>query len=164
MPAGNTYESIATTTVGTATASVTLSSIPGTYTDLILVVNGTTTSGADGYIRVNSDTGNNYSQTIILGSGSSAQSLRYSNNDRVYLDYYGLSAATFNMNAVIQFMNYANTSVYKTFLVRENNAAISTEAHVDLWRSTSAINSVTVFTNSTWVSGTTFNLYGIKAA
>jgi len=160
----NTYEPITTTTVGVATASVTLSSIPSTYTDLILIINGTTTTGADAYLRVNGDSGNNYSQTILVGQGTTAGSLRYSNNDRVYIDYNGLTAATFNMNAIFQFMNYANTSVYKTFLVRENNAAVSTEAHVDLWRSTSAINSITAFTGSTWVSGTSFNLYGIKAA
>jgi hypothetical protein len=160
----STYTPIATTTVGTATASVTLSSISSTYTDLILVINGTTTSGADAYLRVNGDSGNNYSQTILVGQGTSAGSTRYSSNDRVYIDYNGLTAATFNMNAIFHFMNYSNTSVYKTFLVRENNAAVSTESHADLWRSTSAINSITAFTGSTWVSGTTFNLFGIKAA
>jgi hypothetical protein len=49
MPAGNTYEAIATQTLGSAAASVTFSSIPGTYTDLVLVVAGTLTTGTEKY-------------------------------------------------------------------------------------------------------------------
>ena len=160
----STYTPIATQTLGSATATVTFSSISGAYTDLILVINATTTSGADGLLRVNGDTGNNYSQTILLGTGSSAGSVRYSNRDSLYLDYYGLTAGTINMNAVVQYMNYSNTTTYKTILTRENNAAISTEAHVSLWRSTSAITSISILTGSTWVAGSTFTLYGVKSA
>jgi hypothetical protein len=39
-----TYEPIATTTLGTAAASVTFSSISGAYTDLVLVCNGNKSS------------------------------------------------------------------------------------------------------------------------
>lgn len=162
MPA--TYEPIATTTIsGSSTASVTLSSIPSTYTDLVLIINGGTT-GADLYLRVNGDAGSNYSQTILLGTGSSAGSVRYSNNDRFYIDYYGITANVFSVASTVQFLNYSNTSTNKTSLTRHNQASISTEASVNLWRSTSAINSVTVLTGTFLLNGTTVSLYGIKAA
>jgi hypothetical protein len=59
MAAGNTYVAIAEQTLGTAAASVTFSSISGTYTDLVLVVTGTMTGGPDirCYMQFNGDTG-----------------------------------------------------------------------------------------------------------
>jgi len=62
-------------------------------------------------------------------------------------------------------MNYANTTTYKTFLVRGANTAGNIDADVGLWRSTAAINSVTVLIGSgSLSSGSTFTLYGIAAA
>jgi hypothetical protein len=64
MAAGNTYEAIATQTLGSAAASVTFSSIPGTYTDLVLVVamEHVTTGTENIVMQFNGDTG----QVIIL--------------------------------------------------------------------------------------------------
>jgi hypothetical protein len=63
MAAGNTYEAIATQTLGSAAASVTFSSIPGTYTDLVIVCTPLrVTAGAEELVfQFNSDTGSNYS-------------------------------------------------------------------------------------------------------
>jgi len=56
-----TYEPIATTTLGSATASITFSTISGAYTDLVLVASITGVSVAtDPWIRINSDTGANF--------------------------------------------------------------------------------------------------------
>jgi len=115
-------------------------------------------------MQVNSDTGTNYSQTVLAGNGTTATSARYSSNTFIYADYYAFNDTTNNKNTIIQFMNYANTSTYKTFLIRANNAAAGTDAIVGLWRSTSAINSITVYAATNWVSGATFNLYGIQSA
>ena len=62
----NTYEPIATNTLGSAASSVTFSSIPSTYTDLIVVMNYANSTGlADVFFRFNGDTGSNYSDTIL---------------------------------------------------------------------------------------------------
>ena len=69
-----TYEPIATTTLGSAQASVSFSSFSG-YTDLVLVCVATTASD-DQFLSVqfNGDTGSNYSNTYMTGNGSTATS------------------------------------------------------------------------------------------
>jgi len=121
-----TYEPIATTTLSTATATVTFSSISGSYTDLVLVANGRTS--ADG-IYVNLRPG-----TII-----------------------------------VQIQNYSNTTTNKTMLVRGNierpGVGGEVSAIVGMWASTAAVNRVDFITgSSTFLAGSTFTLYGIKAA
>ena len=77
MPA--TYEPIQTTTLGSAAASYTFSSIPSTYTDLKLVITGTSVGAyADIDLRFNSDTATNYSWTALAGNGTAASSYRAS--------------------------------------------------------------------------------------
>lgn len=160
-----TYEKIATNTLGSAAASVTFSSIPSTYTDLVLICDTKASTGTpNNRLQVNSDTASNYSQTVLAGNGTTATSARYSSNTFIYADYYATNDTTNNKNTIIQFMNYANTSTYKTVLSRAGNAAAGTDAIVGLWRSTSAINSITVYSTSNWASGAVFSLYGIKAA
>jgi hypothetical protein len=66
MAAGNTYVAIAEQTLGTAAASVTFSSIPGTYTDLVLVISAQDTTNNSFALICNSDTGTNYSRTRLL--------------------------------------------------------------------------------------------------
>jgi len=64
-----TYEPIATTTLSTATASVTFSSISGTYTDLRLVIFALGATSDYPYVEINSDTGTNYSKTVLYENG-----------------------------------------------------------------------------------------------
>ena len=79
MAAGSTYTPIATTTASGSASSVTFSSIPSTYTDLVIVADILgAASTADAVLRFNSDTTSNYSETVIRGDGSSAASARYS--------------------------------------------------------------------------------------
>jgi hypothetical protein len=164
MPAGSTYTPIATTTLGSAAASVTFSSIAGTYTDLVIVINGAYASSDDGSpgLRFNSDTGGNYSETLIDGNGSSASSGRDSNATSAIL---GSMSATISTN-IINVMNYANTTTYKTSISRGNNTANRVRAYAALWRNTAAITSIQIITNATpnFATGSTFTLYGISAA
>jgi hypothetical protein len=168
MPAGNTYESIATNTVsGSSTATVTLSSIPSTYTDLVLVMNAS--SIGSGYyntsVQINGDSGNNYSDTLLGNSGASAFSFRYSNYNLTFLDYAGSVTNNFSQNSIINFMNYSNTSVNKSYLIRTNSAGQELFAMAGLWRNTAAINSISINIYGTnFAAGTTISLYGIKAA
>ncbi len=163
MPAGNTYESIATQTLGSAASSLTFSSIPSTYTDLVLVAATANSSGLnDGRFRINGDTGSNYSRTYLYGSGSAASSGRGSNETYWYNGgYFGTGQSV----VIVQFMNYSNTTTYKTALTRSSDAGNNTEALSGLWRSTSAINSIEYsMAAGNFIAGSTFSLYGIKAA
>lgn len=159
-----TYEPIATTTLGSAAASYTFSSIPSTYTDLIVVAVTTNTSAATNMtVQVNGDTGSNYSRTRINGSGSTATSSRNSNETRIYNGDVGNPSVP-SVNT-LHFMNYANTTTYKTVIGRYGEADIQTGAVVGLWRNTAAITSITINSDSNnFAVGSTFTLYGIKGA
>ena len=165
-----TYEPIATTTLGSAQSSVTFSSISGSYTDLVLVCSAVAASGGPSLrIRFNGDSGSNYSQTNIAGDGSAASSGRETSITSAYAGYAALNQTAGSTNSIVHIMNYSNTTTFKTLLERSNNAADRTEASVNLWRNTSAITSIelaagSAFPGANLSSGSTFTLYGIKAA
>ena len=168
MPAGATYEPIATTTLGSSASSVTFSSISGAYTDLILVITAKSTIGnTDNYIRFNGDTANNYSTTWLTGNGSAATSGRESNQAGILLDYGAYLKTTGFTLCIVQIMNYSNSTTYKTVLTRSNDANTGVDALVGLWRKTpEAITSLTLDPVGTQglEAGSTFTLYGIAAA
>ena len=158
-----TYDAIASYTFGSAASSYTFSSLPASWTDLILVVTGTTTSGANNcrYYFNGDNTSGLYSRTSLYGTGSAAGSSRGTSSNYAY----AADATTTQSPNIIQIMNYANSNVYKTSLVRGGAADNIVITRVNLWRNTNAITSITVDTDgSTWASGTTMTLYGIKAA
>ena len=161
-----TYEKIATTTLGSGTTSVTFSSIPGTYTDLVLVSSGKMSSGAaDVYLKFNGS-GSNYSYTVLWANSSTYGSNRGTNEGQLNQDYFGVPTANYGNITITNVMNYANTSVYKTTLSRANNADNNqgVDAIVGLWRDTSAITSIEFKTGTNMAAGFTFTIYGIKAA
>lgn len=165
MPAGSTYTPIATTTLGTATNQVTFSSIAGTYTDLIVVMNGQIASGGNDNIlyQFNGDTGSNYSGTSLYGTGSAAASDRASNS----VSYIaGRVSSAANSTSIFQVQNYSNTTTNKTALSRANAPDALVMAFVGLWRSTAAITSIRLYTASSvnFNVGSTFTLYGIASA
>ena len=158
-----TYEPIASTTLGSDTASVTFSSISGSYTDLVLIVAGTVDATGNVGLRFNSDSGTNYSCTILYGNGASAASANVTNDN--YANCGGIG--TGQSNSIINIMNYSNSTTYKTVLGRGNRPADQVNAKVALWRNTAAITNIVVYPingSSTWKTGSTFTLYGIKAA
>lgn len=167
MPAGKTYTPLARTTLTSAAASVTFSSISGSYTDLVLVATPLSLSADNITIQYNGDTGTNYSTTILYGTGSAAGSTRQSNTALPYLNYYGNDTTT-QSNTLIHIMNYANTTTYKTALARANQTATGggVDAIAMLWRSTAAITSIVLKQpgNNNFAVGSTFTLYGILAA
>jgi hypothetical protein len=155
-----TYEKIETTTLGSAASSVTFSSISGSYTDLVLVANIDATDYTSVWLQFNSDTGSNYSRTILVGDGTSATSDRSSNATNTAIAVANTEWGTM----IFQIMNYSNSTTYKTALARSANNS-QTRAGVGLWRSTSAITAVKVgISAADFNSGSTFTLYGIKAA
>ena len=169
MAAGNTYEAIATTTLGSDTADVTFSSISGAYTDLILVSNlGVSTVDNAVNLRFNSDSGANYSATNLYGNGTLADSERATGLSGVYIAYFVDPIVAIEENIVAHIMNYSNTTTFKTVLSRANRASANnypgSEAIVGLWRSTAAITSIRIGGGGNLKSGSTFSLYGIKSA
>jgi hypothetical protein len=164
MPA--TYEPIASASPSAA-ANVTFSSIPGTFTDLVIVYSVTSSVGTeDMWLRYNNDTGstNPYSATILSGTGSSAVSARLTNQNKGLLDYYAIPGTSARATGVVQIMSYSNPNVFKTALSSASRADAGVDRVVTLWReTTAAITVVTLFTGSGTITGTV-SLYGIKAA
>lgn len=166
----STYEPIVTYTAPSAQSSVTFNPISSAYTDLVLVVNSSNSvSTNQPYIQINSDTSGsstNYSTTSMRGDGSSAASGRHSNN----FGWFPVPGPGVGNNGnfnpwIVHIMNYANTTTYKSALSRFNNASSILSANAHLWRSTAAISSITVVMESgNFLTGSTFTLYGIKAA
>ena len=170
MAAGNTYVAIASTTLTSTANSITFSSIPATYTDLVIVgVGQGYTSPSYGQLQLflNGDTSTNYSQTRVqefAGSASSNRQTSWANGfPTSWLDW-----GTANQNvgmSILNVMNYANTTTYKTVLSRGFTPGFKTELSVLLWRSTAAITTINVAVNDTPMNVTTvFSLYGITAA
>lgn len=162
-----TYEPISTTTLGSAQSSVTFSSITGIYTDLVLVITGSVVSGGALELRVGNgsvDTGSNYSRTNLYGTGSSGVSNRDSNQDRTYTAFGSNSVSTRGM-VTFNFQNYANTTTNKVIISRWSELTVNSGTSIHLWRSAAAINTITITGySSNFIAGSTFTLYGIKAA
>jgi hypothetical protein len=125
----------------------------------------TNTAAAQIYMTINGDTGSNYSRTLLFGTGSSAGSAKSSSQTVLFADYYGIMNTSDYNADTFHFMNYSNTTTFKSVLSRSNLAASGLDAMAHLWRSTSAITSILVGNYSyNFSSGSTFTLYGIKAA
>lgn len=167
-----TYDSIASTTLGSNTTTVTFSSISGSYTDLILVA---TPAAVDANfnalaIRFNSDTGTNYSLTQLNGNGSSASTSRDTDTTKLYVTQSALTSTVGECYSIVHIMNYSNTTTYKSILTRGSRGTSTNglaDLAVGLYRSTSAITSINIETSAGSInqlkSGSIFSLYGIKA-
>ena len=156
-----TYTPLATVTLGTAVSSVTFSSIPATYRDLILVFRGTLTTATNNELelRINGDTGSNYVRIVVYGDGSSAGSIQDSFNS--YRFSYGNNTNPFTN--IVQFMDYSATDKHKTMLNRESQANRAVTLSSGRWANTAAMTSLQVFCSQNIASGTTLNLYGIAS-
>lgn len=166
----STYTPIATTTLGSATATITFSSISGSYTDLIIAgglrVDNASSGTQNAVIRFNSDSSSNYSWTYILGDGSSASSSRTTNATELLVSTVGNDDTNRYSAEIWQINNYSNTTTYKTALLKHMvNYGNQAQVWVGLWRSTSAITSISITAGSAnWAAGSTLTLYGILAA
>jgi hypothetical protein len=165
-----TYVPIASITVNAATTSVTFSSIPSTYTDLVLVSIPLTQGNTfNSNIFLNNDSGSNYSYVRLYGSGTAVSSDK-GNTSAQSLGGWGVGASTGTpIIFYTHIFDYANTTTYKSFLTRANEPGNSTGSTYtglisSMWRSTAAVNEVRFSTNANFGSGSTFNLYGIKGA
>jgi hypothetical protein len=181
--ASNTYVALATTTVSTPVSSVTFSSIPQGYTDLVIVCNYASSNGLSFLYGIfNSDTGAHYSLTDLYANGYGVSSVRATNISINWLAYnVGCNSTVGDTVTTINLMNYSNTTNYKTYISETRRAYTTGSAgyhgidnQVGLWRgstgsSTEAITSVTFKNNTSGVdynfaAGSTFTMYGISNA
>lgn len=164
MPA--TYEKIATTTLGSASATITFSSISSAYTDLVLVFVGSGASGGRYRLRFNGDTATNYSSTIISGDGTTAGSTRYTSLDGIESGYnIGTTNRTFISCDIFSYAGSTNKIALLTYS-NDQNGSGQTQRTVGLWRNTAAITSVglDIIGGINFTTGTTATLYGILKA
>lgn len=158
--ATSTYIALANLTLSSAAASVTFSSIPNSYRDLALIINGEITDDDRfGILQFNGDTGSNYS-TVFMANTSAGARAGVTGTEIMY----GKGRAAIETNI----MDYSATDKHKTQITRSSAGIALVYAFAGRWASTNAINSIKVMTTttgfvpaSTWVSGTTFALYGI---
>ena len=154
--------------LGSAVASVTFSSIPGTYTDLLLEIEAQNDWASNNTqfakLQYNSDTAANYSRTRVSGDGTSAASYGGANETGHFVDGPTGNTATAMGLGFVHLLSYASTSVYKTALMRGSDALSFVIASANLWRSTAAITSILVLPGqgTVWKAGSTFRLWGVK--
>jgi len=169
MPAGTTYEAVATTTLTSTTATITFTSISNAYTDLIFVGKLAGSSGGnDLRLYFNSNSSGNYSSMLLYGNAGSATSFSYASiaaYDQLFVDYYGAPQGTLGENiSVIHVQNYTS-SRYKNVIFRTGTRE-ATNLGTGTWRNTSAITAITfeIGIPQTFVVNSTITMYGIKAA
>ena len=175
MPA--TYTLISSNVLASSAASVTFSSIPATYTDLVLRVSARCTGGAGQVqlgIRFNSNSSAIYSDTSVRGYGAGFGSARVSGSTESYQYIYvpagGATSNTFgNTEIYIPSYQVSQNKPFGTFSVAETNSSVAYMGVVaSLFSNTSAITSLEI--SAQWTSavdiasGSSFYLYGISNA
>lgn len=166
-----TYQAIASITVGAAGANnLTFSSIPQTFTDLVVKISGRTLAGgvADALGMYINGVQSNRVRISLTGNGAGASSDTSTYRDIGASNAQGTTTNTFS-NAEVYLPNYRSSTAYKSFSVDsvyENNATTAGVTFIaGLWSSTAPITSLMFDSASAgvnFVQYSTFTLYGIK--
>jgi hypothetical protein len=170
MPASSTYTAIATASGSGSTNEIAFNNIPQNFTDLFvsfyinLTASGTVWAYANGY-----SASGLYSDTIVIGNGSSATSARSTGQNQFNI----IPASAIDTSQPVSFtfhlLNYSNATTFKTALTRsasdKNGSGLST-LDVSTWRSTAAVSSLgfNTFGAANFATSTKATLYGIAAA
>jgi hypothetical protein len=166
-----TYILIASNVLGSTTASITFSSIPATYTD-VLVLGSVRTDGATVldalFTRLNGISTSIYSRVTLQADGASASAADLSG----FSSFVGMAAngATSLANTFTPIELYlnsylsSNTKQLSSVSMQENNITTAyMRINAGYFNDTSAINSITIFPNgANFVANSSFYLYGIK--
>lgn len=154
-----THTLIDSATVSSSVSSVTFSSIPQTYKDLILVFSVFANSGGAS-LRMNGDSSTSYRWSAIIGNGSNPFTVGTSGDSKVPIYDAGVST-TVPAPGIVQLLDYSSTSNFTQVLARSGyttNASFYCGHYIN----TSAVTSLTVFDGS-FTAGATFYLYGVEA-
>jgi hypothetical protein len=163
------FESIATVTAGAGgAATITFSSISGTYKHLQIRAICTDAANNSVKINFNSDTSTNYAFHFLQGNGATASAGGGANNS---FGVIGAASQGFPSSATIfgaiicDILDYANTNKFKTIRTLNGydaNGSGTVEFTSSLWRSTSAITTIVLDMNNNFSENSSFALYGIK--
>ena len=163
-----TFTLIASTTVGSGGASsIDFTSIPATYTDLVLKFSGRfPDNGVWAGIKFNGST-SSFSAKIIQANGSSVSSSSYTDATTIFLTDRNTDTSNTFSNGELYIPNYAgsNNKSFSIDTINENNGSVAySQLSAYLWANTAAITSITLYPQSsaTFVQYSTAYLYGIK--
>jgi hypothetical protein len=173
------YTLISKQVLGSAAASVTISSIPGTFNNLRLTISGAcsaSASNANILMQFNSDTGADYAAQTVYGvqaltpaaGGFATGTIGGGQSTSLFVGPLDCASAPSNASGVItiEIPNYSGTTFSKKVLANSIDTFNSTNMAIEVtggwWTSTSAITamSFTVSGGSNFVTGSTFVLYG----
>jgi len=173
------FESIATTTLTTATSTITFSSIPQNYTHLQLRIFAQDARPTYGITEIkltfNGDTSSIYTQHQLFGDGSSVTSNATANATFIILcdGTIGTSTGgTFGVG-ITDILDYTHTNKFKTIRhiggvdINGTIAGFGGRAGFSsgVYRATTAITSITLVSNTlvNFTQYSSFALYGVKA-
>lgn len=151
----STYSPIASQTLSTSAPSVTFSSIPQGYTDLVIIIKGQGTSNIAITTTFNNDTATNYSRAYFYADGNGQASGRIQNESGIVFSFNAARGHT-----IMHINGYSNSVGFKNALISNDyydNATVRTSG---VWRNTAPITSIK-FSGSDIASGTVISLYGL---
>jgi hypothetical protein len=165
-----TYTALATVTLGSSASSVTFSSIPATYRDLVLIsvpVDTAIGTSQSLFVRFNSDSGSNY-PFVYMGTDTSGTPLAGA------ATLTAIVAARYDNRqdgmGICRIMDYSATDKHKTTLTtggmgNRTVSGITTLQAASRWANTSAITSLFIFSelSGNFAAGSRFDLYGIAS-
>lgn len=165
------YTQIATGTLSSTGA--TLSSIPSTYRDLVLVYDNFQVSGTVGVtLRVNTNSSGIYDAIQMEGRSGAIRNVYFTGETWMDWIYYRPVSGNNSNGAVITFHNYANTSAFKIMSMKASVSGTDSAGTASglpvqvnsqfVARTTSAISTINIGLTSGTYSGGTYTLYGVK--
>ena len=171
-PTGSMFH-ISTTTLSTATATVTFSSIPADYTHLQIRMMSRCNAAGDSdnvYAQFNSDTASNYSWHYLNGDalnagangGASSTTMRFGRHPSAN-PTTGIFGGT-----VCDILDYTNTNKYKTtrsLSGYDSNGTGGQQVYFlsSNWRNTAAVTSISLTSaGGSFITYSSFSLYGVK--
>lgn len=167
----NRFTKIATLTAGAGgVASFDFTSIPSTYTDLIMFTSiRASADNTNFYLTLNNDSGANYNWRGIQSNGTSISGDAGSSQTKIIFGAGANAGVSYTAgvfsNSFCYFPNYtsSNLKAIQSDGVTENNGTAATNfLHAHNWTGTSAINRITLAPPSgTFVQYSTATLYGI---
>ncbi len=170
--ATTTYVALKTTTVGTATSSVTLSGFSSSYKHLVIAAKTKSTRASldSLYVQFNGDTGSNYSEALMQANGTATSKGASTSNTRIYAgNTPGTNASTSFGISKITIYDY-NSSTNKNVMCVSGSKNSASNGTVDViagtWRNGTPvpITSITLsMGNANIEAGSEFILYGLDS-
>lgn len=152
-----TYDLLDSTTLGSASASVSFTSIDQTYKDLVLVIYAKRSSSGDIELKFNNSTADIFRFLNMVSDGSN-QVANSDNRTRATLSPGSTTTAVVTCHLI----DYAATDKYKVALARSDDGTNKTVASMNRLENDGAITQLDIEGGANFDAGSTFSLYGIE--